>query len=97
MLRKKATTLFPSLYPNVEKFVVLNGFLRRLMQRNRLTEHAVTGVGQKIPADAPGLCDMILEDLASTFDKYEMVINMDETPMYFDMPANKTIEGKKRG
>ena len=94
MLQRKAITLFPTLYPDVEKFVASNGFLEKFMRRNGLAKRAVTSVGQKIPPDAPELIDLILNDFAFISGKYDIIMNMDETPMYFDLPANSTIDFK---
>ena len=44
------------------------------------------------PDDAPELCEQVLQDVAILLEKYDLIINKDETPMYLDMPSNKTID-----
>ena len=91
MIRKKALELHPSLYGDVP-FKGSQFFLYKFMRRNKLVERSITGLGQKIPIDAPELCDQFLEDVKHLSDKYDVILNMDETPMYFDLPTNKTID-----
>ena len=41
---------------------------------------------------APELCEQFLDSMIPISDEYDVLMNMDETPMYFDLPANKTID-----
>ena len=50
------------------------------------------GVGQKISTDAPELCEQFLDDMQQLSNRYDIILNADETPMYFDLPASKTID-----
>ena len=86
-IQTKARELMGHLYPDVS-FKGSNGFLARFLKRNDLVQRTVTRVGQKIPGDAPKLCENFLSD------KYDVIINMDETPMYFDIPSSRTIDFK---
>ena len=68
------------------------------MRRNNFSLQAKTSIAQKPPA--------ALEEKMATFlqsvqevrkeSKYpdDMIVNMDETPMYFDMTTNKTVNLK---
>ena len=40
----------------------------------------VTGVGQKIPDNAPELCDAFLGEMMAVAENYDVFLNMDETP-----------------
>ena len=66
------------------------------MRRNILVNRVVTGVGQKGPANVHLICEKFLEDMKSLHKNYE-IINMDETPLYFDLLSNNTIDDFKRG
>ena len=58
MVQRKTFELFPTLYPESERaFIGSRGFLRRFLNRNGLVFRRVTSVGQKIPPNAPELCD----------------------------------------
>ena len=92
-IQTKARELMVHLYPDVS-FKGSNGFLARFLKRNDLVQRTVTRVGQKIPGDAPKLCENFLKDMQSLSDKYDVIINMDETPMYFDIPSSRTIDFK---
>ena len=91
-IRRKALELFPTLYQEEDQFKASKGFLERFLRRNNLVERAVTGVKQKIPKDAPELCEQFLDSMIPISDEYDVLMDMDGTPMYFDLPANKTID-----
>ena len=52
----------------------------------------MTSVGQKIPPDAPEHCDLFLDDMMKSYGNFEIIMNMDETPCYFDMPSSSTFD-----
>ena len=54
----------------------------------------MTRVGQKVHEDAPELREQFSQDMTILSKKNDLIINMDETPKYFDMPSNKTIDFK---
>ena len=64
-LRRKAKSLFPQLYHDYEhgRFVASTGWLKRFMKRNEFTVRQATSVDQKIPVNAPELCDQFLSDM----------------------------------
>jgi hypothetical protein len=73
------------------------------MRRNNLTIRQKTKISQKLPAD--------LEDKIASFQRFVIgkreeydyplacIGNMDETPVFFDLPANRTVDsvGAKTG
>ena len=77
-------------------FVASSGWLDKFMRRHHLSLRSRTSMSQKLPAD--------LEDKVSSFhqfvrkqrieDEYEenFIVNMDETPVFFDLVPNKTVE-----
>ena len=48
---------------------------------------------QKIPEDAPERCDAFLDDMKSLKNN-DVLINMDETPCYFDIPPSSSFDFK---
>ena len=64
ILRRNVRHLFPLLYPDTNvQFKASNGFINRFMKRNGLGMRRVTGVGQKIPDNAPELYDAFLGEM----------------------------------
>ena len=64
-----------------------------MIRRNNLTFRRATSVVQKIPDDAPERCDTFLVAMKSLGD-FDIIMNMDETPCYFDMPSSTTFDLK---
>ena len=93
MIRRKALTVFPNIYPDPSvHFTASNGWLRRMLNRNNLKYRRVTSVGQKIPVDAPERSERFLAEMRDCYRDYEMILNMDETPCYFDLPRCSTYD-----
>lgn len=77
-------------------FRASNGWLRSFKRRHTISTRMGTSIGQKLP---PGHEEKLL-----TFQKYVLqlrtqhgyplshIFNMDETPMRFDMPGNRTLD-----
>lgn len=69
------------------------------MRRNDLVIRAKTSVTQKLPAALEQKVKDFLQAVRSARVGYnypkELIGNMDETPMYFDMSGNSTVD--KRG
>ena len=88
----QAILTIPPSYPS---FQGTRGWVQKFMRRNNLSLRAKTSIAQKLSA--------ALEEKMATFlqtvrqvrkdSKYpdNMIVNMDETPMYFDMTTNKTV------
>lgn len=94
MIRRKAIASFNELYPESNiAFKASNGWLTLFFKRNDITFRRATSVGQKIPQNAPELCDAFLDDMQSLKD-YDVIMNMDETPCYFDIPRSSTFDFK---
>lgn len=66
------------------------------MKRNDLCTRVITSEGQKIPIDAPDLAKKFMDECQVSLAErdYPMfaIGNMDETPMWFDMPSNRSID-----
>ena len=89
---KYARSSFKELYPNsTTQFKASKGWFRRFRKRNSVSYRRVTSVGQKVPDDAPARAEEFLH-MMSEKRKYELYVNMDESPQYFDMPRNATFD-----
>ena len=78
------------------EFSASNGWLQKFMTRHNLALRSKTSLSQRLPAD--------LETKVTSFNKFvkdlrvedefddEFIINMDETPVFFDLVPNKTVE-----
>ena len=91
VVKREALSLYQSHYHD-GAFKSSKGWLWKFMKRNKLVQRTVTGVGQKIPTDAPELCQQFLDDMNRLSDQYDVILNCDETPMYFDLPKTRTID-----
>ena len=79
----------------IEGFKASDGWLRHFMRRHQLSLRCRTSMSQKLPAD--------LEDKVSSFTKFvrelrieddfedDFIVNMDETPVFFDIVPSKTV------
>lgn len=77
-------------------FKASNGWLERFTKRYKVVNRSVTSVGQKVPDNARELCHCFFKFHESVIGGIELknIGNMDETPMYFDLPQNKTYDFK---
>ena len=94
VVKRKALSLYQTHYHD-GKFKSSKGWYWKFLKRNKLVQRAVTGVGQKIPTCAPELCEQFLDDMNRLSQEYDVILNCDETPMYFDIPSTKTIDFRK--
>ena len=81
--------------PDIDKFLASAGWCSRFMDRHSLTLRQRTKIAQKLPA--------ALEDKIESFHRFvikhrkkysydlSQIGNMDETPMTFDLPPNRTV------
>ncbi|MES9884208.1 MAG: hypothetical protein ABW185_25465 [Sedimenticola sp.] len=88
----------PQYQIDVDKFKASAGWCTRFMRRHGLAMRQRTHIAQKLPKD--------LDDKLENFHKFVInqrkshmydipsIGNMDETPMYFDMPGNSTVHIK---
>lgn len=81
---------------NIQNFCASNGYISRFLSRNLITLRNGTSVGQKLPQDAKRLaCNFIghFETLRQRYNGCDILYaNMDEVPVWIDMPANHTYE-----
>ena len=95
MLREKALALVK---PHNAKFVASDGWVRKFMIRHNLSLRAKTSVAQKLPSDLEDKWKQFIEDVcdlrAEDNFKFELIGNMDETPLFFDMAPNRTVSQK---
>ena len=94
-IMNKASELISKKNPS---FLASRGWAQKFMRRNNLVIRMKTTMSQKLPA--------ALEEKISPFQKavarslqenefpFELIGNMDETPMYFDVASNNTVENK---
>lgn len=75
-------------------FRASDGWLRRFLQRNRLTRRRITTSGRDLPRDAPNICRKFLNDCqrfrVPNFSRH-LLINMDETSLYLDSAGKYDI------
>ena len=84
--------------PTNSSFKGTRGWAQKFMRRNDLVIRAKTSVAQKLPAALEQKMTAFLQAVREARVGYDypknLIGNMDETPMYFDMPGNTTIEKK---
>ena len=85
-------------FSNDALFKASNGWVQRFMRRYGLVLRQKTKIAQKLPDD--------LEEKITSFHKFVLNLrkeyhfeiaqigNMDETPMCFDLPPNRTVDSK---
>ena len=90
-VRQQARKMLIEIYPNSPTtFKASKGWFQRFRSRNSVCYRRTTSVGQKVPEDAPERCDAFLEEMQNMRD-FDLYINMDETPAYFDIPRQSTF------
>ena len=79
-----------------ESFSASAGWCTRFMNRNKLVLRQKTKICQRLPAD--------LEEKITSFQRFvikerkshsyplSQIGNMDETPVFFDLPSNRTVD-----
>ncbi len=76
-------------------FSASEGWLRSFKRRHSLSTRASTSIGQKLPADHEEKLLSFQRYIIQLRKKYEYplsrIYNMDETPVRFDMPPNRTL------
>ena len=95
MLKAKAKVIIGSSYPS---FKASSGWAQKLMRRHSLTLRAKTSISQKLPADLEAKLEKFLKQVRGQRKAYEypaeMILNMDETPLYFDIIPGRTLSSK---
>ena len=84
--------------PTNSSFKGTRGWAQKFMRRNDLVIRAKTSVAQKLPAALEQKMTAFLQAVREARVGYDypknLIGNMDETPMYFDMSGNTTIANK---
>ena len=66
------------------------------MTRHSLTLRRQTSIQQKLPAQLEGKLTKFLVELKALREQHkfplDLIVNMDETPVCFDMTSNTTVE-----
>ena len=95
MLQHKALALIGEHNPN---FKASEGWARKFICRHSLVLRARTSVAQKLPSDLECRVFTFHEEVKTERQKHdfpkELIGNMDETPLYFDMVPSRTLEKK---
>ena len=79
-----------------QQFKASYGWLRRFMKRHRITFRAATHIAQKLPTELEAKRQNFLSFIIRMHKlrdyNLNFIGNMDETPVYLDMPGTKTID-----
>ena len=85
-------------YNTSTTFVASAGWCTRFMEQHGLTLRQRTKLSQKLPADLEAKVDSFQRFIIKLRKRhnYELgqIGNMDETPMTFDLPGNRTVHAK---
>ena len=72
------------------------GWCTRFMRRNDLTIRQKTKISQKLPTDLEDKITSFQRFIIARREEYDYPLanigNMDETPVFFDLPANRTVD-----
>ena len=79
-----------------ENFKVSNGWCQKFMKRHSLALRQRTKISQKLPKDLDEKITKFHTFVLNLRKKHDFNLdqigNMDETPMFFDMPGNRTLD-----
>lgn len=93
-MRLKANTLAKEM--GIMNFIGTQSWCTRFMKRNNLSIRCKTTLAQRLPADFKEKASIFREfcqkKIVEKSIHYDCIFNMDEVPIPFDMPANRTIE-----
>ena len=92
MIKIKAQVVAESL--SLRDFKASGGWVSKFCKRNRLVRRCITSQGQKIPANASKIAEKFIKDISALTAGHSLnnILNMDEVPVYFDMPTKHTLE-----
>ena len=95
MIQRKAVALITPEHPN---FHASDGWLEKFMHCNSLSLRRHTSIQQKLPADLEKKLEKLMDEVKTLRQHHnfpdDLIINMDETPIYFDMPRSSTVSKK---
>ena len=93
-IRARALQIAPKY--NFPNFKASAGWCTTFMYRSGLTLRQKTHIAQKLPKDIDEKVQKFFAFVIKEQKRFnfalENIINMDETPMYFDMPGNTTVD-----
>ena len=93
MLRMQALKVIRPLFP---EFKASSGWITSFKRRHSLSVRCRTSLAQRLPADLQQKSDTFHKWVRETVEYYEvddeLIINMDETPVYFDTMPTRTLE-----
>ena len=98
MIRLKGLSLIK---PSLQGFKASQGWLRRFLARHNLVLRARTSIAQTLPCDLEEKIVQFHQSVHYVRENgdfpYQLIANMDETPVYFDHVPSKTVNmrGKK--
>ena len=95
-IQRHAKKVYEEFYPEEDNFRASKGWLDRFTDRHGLTVRSVTSQGKKVPGNAKALAESFLQYVKEirgdrTFE-LKSIGNMDETPLWFDLPSSKTFD-----
>ena len=95
MIRLKVLSLIKPVLPG---FKASDGWLSKFLARNNLVLRAKTSIAQTLPCDLENKVQPFRQRVnyirQNSDFPYELIANMDETPVYFDMVPSKTVDRK---
>ena len=93
-IRARALQIAPKY--NFPNFKASAGWCTRFMDRSSLTLTQKTHIAQKLPKDIDEKVHNFFAFVIKERKRFDFalknIINMDKTPMYFDMPGNTTVD-----
>lgn len=88
-----------TILPHNQDFLESNGSIQKFKRRNGFSMRCKTSVSQKLPAEFERKIESFLTEVralrARHQNPFELVLNMDETPVFFDMIPGRTIAKKE--
>jgi hypothetical protein len=95
MIQRKAMAIISPEHPN---FRASDGWLQKFMRRNSLSLRKHTSIQQNLPAGLERKLEKFIDEVKTFREQHNfpdnLIINMDETPIFFDMPRSSTVTGK---
>ena len=91
-IQRKALAL---IQPQKPQFRASERWLQKFLNRHSLSLWWTTSIQQKLPTDLERKLERFMQDVKALRESHKfpeyLIINMDETPIFFDMPRAQTI------
>ena len=101
LLKKQAIKIYESNYKNQDterNFTASEGWIRNFRIRWNIVYETRTHIQSKLPKDFDVKRDEFLKEIEKYILKHnypaDAIVNMDETPIYYDNPRKKNLEKK---